>query len=242
MGRCEVPPIPRMPEAETMGIGSKESIIVTDPHEVKGFIQLRNRYWDVEKPDDCYAYIPAIRRVRRLTGSDLTDPLLGSDCVPDDFEVWRQKMDSKMTFQILERRDFLVPCTYTEKPDYDFNKNRCCFPVEWEIRPLWILKLNVNDPGYVYSHRIMYVDSVPIEKGGTFLLYWGDEYDHKGRLWKANGQGAPSDDGKGMKNLFAWMYMNHQTDHYTVMYGHPEYPLLDPSKAFSIKGLLRMSR
>ena len=242
MGRCDIPPLPQMPEVASVGIASKESIIVTDPHEVRGYINLRIRYWDLEREDECYAYIPAIRRVRRLTGSDLTDPLLGSDCVVDDFEVWRQKLDSKMTFRILEKRDFLVPRTYTEKPPYDYKKNKCCYPVEWELRPLWVMELTTNDPDYIYTRRIMHVDAVPMEKGGTFLLYWGDEYDQKGRLWKANGQGAPSDNGKGYKNLFAWMYMNYQSDHYTVMYGHPEFPNLDPSRAFSIKGLLRMAR
>ena len=242
VGRCDFPPMPRMPESESVGIASKESIIITDPHEVKGFINLRVRYWDINKPDECYAYIPAIRRIRRLTGSDLTDPLLGSDCVVDDFEVWRQKFDSRMAFKILEKRDFLVPRTYTKKPPYDFQKNRCCFPVEWEIRPLWVLELTTNSPGYVYSKRVMFVDSTPMEKGGTSLIYWGEQYDQKGRLWRANGQGAPSDNGKGYKNLYAWVYMNCISNHYTVMYGHPEYPVLDQNKAFSIKGLLRMSR
>ena len=242
MGRCDIPPMPCMPEAETVGIASKESVVVTSPHEVKGFIQLRIRYWDLENEDECYAYIPAIRRVRRLTGSDLTDPLLGSDCVVDDFEVWRQKLDDKMTFRILEKRDFLVPQTYLEKPPYDFEKNRNCFPIDWEIRPLIVLELMTNNPDYVYSKRIIYVDAVPLEEGGTFILYWGDQYDQKGRLWKSNGQGAPTDNGKGFKNLFAWLYMNCQSNHYTIMDGYPEYCNLDPSKSFSIKGLLRMAR
>ncbi len=241
-GRCEIPPLPSMDEAESEGMASKESIIVTEPHEVRGYINLRIRYWDVDKLDECYAYIPAIRRVRRLTGSDLTDPLLGSDCVVDDFEGWRQKLDSKMSFQILGKKDCLVPRVYTKKPDYESKKNRCCFNVDWEIRPLWIMEIKTNDPDYIYTKRILYLDSTPIEKGGTFMIYWGEEYDQKGRLWKANGQGAPSDNGKGFKNLYAWMYMNYQANHYTVMYGHPEYPNLEPTKAFGIKGLLRMAR
>ena len=59
--------------------------------------------------DQCYGYIPAIRRIRRLTGSNLIDPVLGSDYTPDDGEVWRQKFTSKWRFRALEYRDFLVP-------------------------------------------------------------------------------------------------------------------------------------
>ena len=242
LGRCDIPPIPRMPEAESMGVASKESIVITKPHEVKGFIQLRTRYWALDTADECYAYIPAIRRIRRLTGSDLTDPLLGSDIIPDDFEVWRQKLDSKMTFRILEKRDFLVPRVYTKQPPYDYKTNKCCYPVDWEIRPLWVLELITNDPDYAYSRRMIYIDAVPWEEGGTFLMYWGEQFDQKHRLWKSGGQGAPSDDGKGFKNLFAWLTMNYQANHYTMQYGYPRYPVLDPDKAFSIKGLLRKAR
>ena len=251
-GRADIPPLGDMPEFTERGISFKESILIYEPNEVRGFIQLRIRYWDMAKADECYAYIPAIRRVRRLTGADLTDPLLGSDCVPDDFEVWRQKLDPKMKIRVLEHRDFLVPRTYVgmeNKPAYDYKKHGPCYPIEWEIRPQWVLEIMINNPDYVYSKRIIYVDAVPLDQGGSYLLYWGEEYDQKGRLWKANGQGAPAANKEGFKNLFLWMYMNCQTDHYTVMDGYPAYvkgfdktfPLKE-DEAFSIKGLLKRAR
>jgi len=239
MGRCDIPPIPCMPEAKSRGVLSKESIVITRPHEVRGFIQLRVRYWALDKGDECYSYIPALRRIRRMTGADLTDPLLGSDCIQDDFEVWRQKLNPKMTFRVLERRDFLVPRWYTEKPSYDRRRHGPVFQVDWELRPCWVMEIMTNDPDYAYSKRVVYLDAVPIEKGGTFILYWGEEYDQRGRMWRANGQGAPSDDGRGFKNLFGWMYMNVLAHHYTIMYGDPSFPNLDPSQAFTVKGLLR---
>ena len=137
-GRTDIMPLGDMSEFTEKGVAFKESIIVHEPNEVKGFIQLRVRYWDLHKPDEVYAYIPALRRLRRLTGADLTDPLLGTDCVPDDFEVWRQKLDSRMKFRVLEHRDFLVPKTYVgmkNKPAYDYKKHGSCFQLEWEIRP-----------------------------------------------------------------------------------------------------------
>ena len=66
---------------------------------------------------------------------------------------------------------------------------------------------------------------------------------------RANGQGAPAANKEGMRNLFNWMYMNFQTDHYTVMEGIPTYvkdfnetiPLKE-DEAFTIKGLLKKAR
>ncbi|WP_435546768.1 DUF1329 domain-containing protein [Desulfobacterium sp. N47] len=252
MGRTDFPPLGVLPAFKEKGICLKESIMILEPNEVKGFIQLRNRYWDIDKADECYAYIPAIRRVRRMTGADLTDPLLGSDAVPDDFEVWRQKIDSRMKFRVLEHRDFLVPRDYIgleNKPPYDYKKNGPCFQVEWEIRPQWVLEVMINNPDYVYSKRVLYADAVPVDKGGTFRLYWDECYDHKGRLWKGNGTGAPATTKEGLTNLFNWIWINYQTDHYTVMDSYSayckdfdkKYPVKEED-AFTITGLLKRAR
>ncbi len=250
-GRTDIPPLGDMPDFIKRGVSYKEAIIIYEPNEVKGFIQLRTKYWDINKADECYAYIPAIRRIRRLTGADLTDPLLGSDVVPDDFGVWRQKIGSRMKFRVLEHRDFLVPRTYVglgDKPAYDYKKNGPCPQVEWEIRPLWVLEIMINDPDYVYSKRILYFDGVHLDQGGEYYAYWGEQYDNKGRLWKACGM-FPGGNKKGFKGLFFAIYLNYQTDHYTVMDSVPAYvkdfdktfPLKE-AEAFGIKGLLSRAR
>ena len=251
-GRTDFPPLGDMPASKKKGICLKESLVIIKPYEVRGFVQLRIRYWDIDKPDKCYAYIPAIRRVRRLTGNDLTDPLLGSDCVPDDFEVWRQKFTSSMKIKVLAYQDFLVPITYVgmeNKPDYDYKKLGRFFQVNWEIRPIWVLEIMINDPNYVYSRRVIYIDGVSPDKGGNFLLYWGEQYDQKNRLWKANGQAAIAGDGKGFKSHFNWMFMNLLSSHYSVTNSYPAYvkdydkvfPLKE-DQAFSIKGLIKKAR
>ena len=246
--RTDIPPLGDMPAFTERDVATTEALLITEPDEVKGFIQLRTVYWGIDKADESYAYIPALRRVRRLTGADFTDPLLGSDAVSDDFEVWRQKIDSRMKFMVLEHRDFLVPREYQgmeNKPVYDYKKHGPCFQVEWEIRPHWVLEVMINNPDYAYSKRVVYIDSTPLDHGGKYQPYWGEQYDQRGRLWKANGQGATAVNKEGLYYLFNWMYMNYQTNHYTVMDGYPDYfkdfnkkyPL--PEEVFSIKGLLK---
>jgi hypothetical protein len=251
LGRTDMPPLGDLPEFTEKGICLKESIMIFKPNEVKGFIQLRNRFWDLEKDDECYAYLPAIRRVRRMTGSDLTDPLLGSDAVPDDFEVWRQKLDFRMKIRVLEHRDMLVPRDYIgleNKPPYDYKKHASCFQVEWEIRPMWVLECMINNPNYIYSKRILYADATPLNKGGPPRLYWCESYDQGGRLWKSNGVGAPATTKEGFTNFFNWMWINCQNNHYTVMDGYSayckdfdkKYPLKED--VFTIQGLLKRAR
>ena len=186
-----------------------------------------------------------------MTGADLTDPMLGSDCVFDDFEVWRQKFNSRMKIRVLEHKDMLVPRVYIgleNKPAYDYKKHGPCFQVEWEIRPQWVLEIMLNDPDYAYSKRNVYFDAVPLDQGGEYYAYWGEQYDQKGRLWKACGM-FPGGNKKGFKGLFFAVYLNYQTDHYTVMDGVPAYvkdfdktfPLKE-DECFSIKGLLKRAR
>src|SRR3990172_11587231 len=95
-----------------------------------------------------------------------------------------------MKIRVLEHRDFLVARGYVgleNKPAYDYRKNGPCYQVEWELRPHWVLEVMLNDPDYVYSKRMIYVDAVPLDQGGRYNAYWGENFDQKGRLWKANG-------------------------------------------------------
>ena len=106
----------------------------------------------MNKDDDVYSYIPSQRKVRRMTGVDLTESLMDSDVCPDDFYSWRQKINPKMTFRMSETK-LLLPACSTEplsehKKNYDFRKHKYCHNVEWEIRPLYVLEIDLNDPDY----------------------------------------------------------------------------------------------
>ena len=240
MGRT-IPPMPSMPEAKKTGVLSKESIVIREPFDVKGFIQMRIRYWKIDKLDDVYSYIPVMRRLRRLTGNDLCDPMLGSDSVFDDYEVWRQKLNPKMTFRIIDKGDFLVPSIYTEHPPRDSFIKGPCFQHNWEIKPLVVLEIKLNDPDYPYSKRVIYID-----KKGGFKIYWGDQYDQKGRLWRANGGAAlceeVSRDQGPVRQFYGWIYLNCLTRHFSTMDFYPSWEILDSAKAFTVKGLMKMAR
>lgn len=257
-GRTDIPPLGDLPEFTKNGVLYKESFVVHEPHEVRGYSNVRIRYWDIRRADESYAYVPAIRRVRRLTGSDLTDPLLGSDAVLDDFEGWRQKITPRMRFRVIAHKEMLFPQVLVldrntgwrriPQHPYDYRKQGPCFPVKWEFRPCWVVEVVINDPDYVYSKRILYVDSTPLEKGGRFYFYWGEHYDQRGRLFRASGQVQLGANREGFQGPIAYMSMNYLTNHYTLMDGYSFYikdfdrvfPL--SGEVFTLRGLLRRAR
>lgn len=239
-GRVYLPPVSIDPVSEAgEEIESKEAILIFKPFDVKGFITIRIRYESIEKLDDNYAYIPALRRIRRLTGADLTDPLLGSDCIPDHFEVWRQKINPKMTFQMREG-SFLQPRYYpdTKKPDYDPEKMKYCLQCDWEIRPMWILEVYNNDPGYAYSKGVLWA-----EKGPTAPLSVSMHYDLRGILRKGAfmyPHARESETGE-LWGIWGNNYVNAETGHQTFMDIGPQSQDV-PAKIFTVKELLKRTR
>jgi len=260
LNRVEMEPYGNLEAYTRDGIIFKGTILIDEPHDVRGFILLRHKFWDMTKPDDVYAYIPALKRIRRLTGGDLTDPLLGSDAIPDDFQVWQQKVTPEQTCRVVTRRDMLwVQMTsgwLEENPDmrpkYDVKKNGVAFPEKLEIRPVWIWEINLNNPEYVYSKRVMYTNAVPLEENaGSFSTNWGETYDQAGRMWRANGYTAMGVNPLGFHHLFGYIFSDVQKSHYSLMDGWSscqskeewaKYLPLDEGKALTIQGLLREAR
>jgi len=56
---------------------------VTKPYDLAGLNQLTYRKLDGTE-DDLYVYIPAIRRVKKMSGANRSDPYVGSDVTVDD--------------------------------------------------------------------------------------------------------------------------------------------------------------
>lgn len=260
LNRVEMPPFGNMEAYTKNDIMFKGTVMISEPQDVRGFILLRHKYWSMTRPDDVYSYIPALKRIRRLTGGDVTDPLLGSDAIPDDFQVWQQKVTPEQTVRVIARREMLAPrptVGWIEenpdmKPNYSQEKNGVGYPQKMEIRPQWVWEISLNNPNYIYSKRVLFFDAVPLEETiGSFRPYWGEQYDQAGRLWRANGPLALGINPLGFDHLFGWLFMDFQKNHYTLMNGYSslhskkeftEYLPLDEGKALTIQGLLREAR
>ena len=76
------------------------------PYDIRGMASLTQRFLD-PKPDSVYAYVPSIRRVKKLSGSNRSDPYAGSDFVVDDSFGWAGK-NASMKWTLLEKEAIVL--------------------------------------------------------------------------------------------------------------------------------------
>ena len=218
------------------GIFEQGSLLLTYPTNMKGVAFLRTRYWDVNKQDYFLAYLPGLKRLRVLSGSDAQDPILGAEFCWDQWAVEWQKQPSKKLFpneyKILGQRVILQPI-YPTSPSLKIEGEQ--FITKWEKRPVWVLEIKSLDPAYIFSKRTMYADMEHCK-----ALYQ-EYYDRRGdlvRTWE---------DFKYMlhNGLATWEgcdILNHINKRHTIlkMNAHPN-PNLSPEQ-FDMRWLTRMAR
>ena len=177
-GRTDLPPIPRDPM--NPDVIDKGSIIAFYPFDIRGFAGVRIRYLDVKKADEFITYIPALRRVRRMSGSDTQDPLLGSDVPWEDWMGYWQRISAyiwkDVTFELLGKEVILAPSPSPRVPTYSYKY--CLFLSPWELKPCYKIQVNIGDPRYMYSKRILWIDMT------TGRMAYCENYDKRGRLWR----------------------------------------------------------
>jgi len=93
-----------LPNKRRMEIYSLVS--VRKPYDLAGTAQMFWRYQS-KKQDDNFAYVPAIRRVRRLSPANRSDGFLGSDLTIDDVLIYNGKIPD-FEWKLLGQQDVLA--------------------------------------------------------------------------------------------------------------------------------------
>ncbi len=195
-GRCEIPPIPSDPKRPDLY--DKVSILAQAPYDMAGYCLVRVRYNDPIKEDDSWIYIPAIRRVRRMVAADYQDPQFGSDNTLDDYATYYMKPGGhRVKFKKIGEGNFLVYSPHKgffpgSKKMKTIKKREFFYP--YEIRPCYVLQMDILDKTYMYSKRIYWFDKE------TWLHYYSEFYDQQGKLWRTHQVGWWYDD----KGGFCW--------------------------------------
>jgi hypothetical protein len=151
------------------------------PRDVAGVYQQALYSNDQNTADQLMLYIPAMRRVRKMSATDTQDPVMGQDQIYDDNEGWMQKLSSTRypyKYEVLEEREYLVPAATADGAEYISSKGKEFRNVRMERRPLYVVKLTQQDPNYVYGHRIFYIDAE------TFNFLHIENYNRKGKLYR----------------------------------------------------------
>jgi hypothetical protein len=197
----------------------KKSVIAVDyPYDVSGFSILSWRYRD-KRPDVTVAYVPAIRRVRRMSPANRSDSFLGSDFCVDDPNGYDGKVEL-VAWKVIGEKETLVPFRST-KPQRMVRNKRGELVTTSDIAPLvhgyetdgwqgapWALVSTV----WVKRHLILIegIAKDPYYNYGKMIIWYDPEFhipkykiifDRAGDYWKtmviSNG-GYVTDDKKGL--------------------------------------------
>jgi hypothetical protein len=125
-------------------------------------------------------YLPALRRVRRLSPSQRSEPQLGQDIDQDTFGGFAGNA-AWFTWKYVGEKSVLatfhgatIPVVWGESPgDYIHDGT-------WEPRKVWLVEGVSKVPEYAYSKRVLYIDQ------DTYRIPYSDLYDRSGQLWKAS--------------------------------------------------------
>ena len=91
-------------------ISQKTYFVATYPQDIRGLglFSVRYNQPDSKKPDDSFAYLKSVRRVRRLSGGAWMDPIGGTDQLYDDWDIWDAAPTKYKSNKLLERRWILA--------------------------------------------------------------------------------------------------------------------------------------
>lgn len=138
------------------GFDEKTLIFFNSPPEVEGTGFLNWSYMDIAKDDDQWLYLPALKKIKRISGSDKEDSFMGTDFTFDDMGD-RQVAEDVHTLIREEpykgRQCYVVESIPKEK-DYIYSKK-----IAWVDKQEWII------------HKVDFYDR-KTRFMKTFLVQW----------------------------------------------------------------------
>lgn len=184
----------------------RELIRLTSPAFLTDLSWLTFRFIGADE-DMLWVFSPAVKKLRQLTATNRSDPILRSSVSPEDFLVWGGKpeiVDARAEKGITALVPFLrseAPALSTENLCLTFDRaaavaNRLA--VRWNFessrylhgagwvpstsvfvpRVLWRIEFSSHDPFSVYGRQVLYVDQE------LMLPYYKFVYNRAGQLWK----------------------------------------------------------
>jgi hypothetical protein len=182
MGRSLFPPFGWFDErAERNGEFMANATVLLSPRSMRGTVVLQYRYDDPYKMDPWMVYVPSLRRIRKMLGTDTQDPQ--GDQAYDDRSHLSQKITPKRypyKFDIIAEREYLLAYRHANGAMWLDSKNGyATMGVQFMRRPCYVLQMTQLEPSYLYSKRILYVDKE------TFGVQTSASYDQKGRLYRS---------------------------------------------------------
>jgi hypothetical protein len=178
-------------------ISQKTYFVAIYPQDIRGLglFSVRYNQPDSKKPDDSYAYLKSVRRVRRLSGGAWMDPIGGTDQLYDDWDIWDAAPTKYKSNKLLSRRWILA---IAHSPDvsvdlnFPFTEPAKRFPrIGITIPPHFNPAPDVGwEPREVFEIEGVCPDEHPYSKKTVYMEcdfprpYLGFSLDRKGEFWK----------------------------------------------------------
>ena len=170
---------------------SRTIFVAQKPSDLKGLGTFTIRH-DGPQMEDVWAYIPAVRRIRRLSGGAWMDPIGGTDQLQDDIEVFNAQPSWYKGYKLLGKR-WILAAPHAKNPAWKIDGKTLeeRYPaLDLSAAPYWNLSHDRYEPREVYVIEATTPPEHPYSKKVVYMdvkyprLHYGEAYDRKGELWK----------------------------------------------------------
>jgi hypothetical protein len=175
-GRCNIPPTPAV-EKNPKNIRRSFFMRMTDPVDFRDTAMLEIIYNAPERPEDLWIYMSMFRRIRRVAVKQRTDMIDGTDMIYDDQDGWYTHVTHN-NYKYVGRKELLT-CRHQNIKVLKHIKGQGWYNgLQRERVNTYVLEVKHEDPSYVYSKQIWYLDPETWQMDAKVM------YDKEGRLWK----------------------------------------------------------
>jgi outer membrane lipoprotein-sorting protein len=117
------------------GFDEKMVMFFKSPPEVEGTGFLNWSYPEIEKDDDKWLYLPALRKIKRISGSDTEDSFMGTDFTFDDMGDREVEEDTHKLLreEVHEGKECYVVESVPKEEDYIYSKK-----ITWIDKKEWL--------------------------------------------------------------------------------------------------------
>lgn len=168
-------------EATNRGETNNLASLVIKPRDSFGAITLFQNYRNPTKPDAISVWVPSLRRIRKLSGTDTQDMMFGTDIILDDVYFFKQRLSPTINpykIKLVEDREYLMVAT-NDGTEYLDSKNGYAYKnIKMMRRPCVVVEMIQQDPNYVYGKREIWFDKE------TYFILQILNYNQQGELYR----------------------------------------------------------
>ena len=160
------------------GTNFREHTAFVSPFDIAGTSFLILRYADARKADDSWAYIPSLRRVRRISVEVKYDSLLGTDHTLEDFYGFNGR-PLEHTWVYVGTAKILAINSSRNVNAVFYGPNGWAMLDDWQLRDYYVLNQIPVSGSHPYKEKFLYLEQT------TSMCFYANAYDRGGELWKS---------------------------------------------------------